>query len=82
VLFKSGDSAAAVGVLEKALGFAPQSATAHFHLGMAQAQVGQQDAARLNLAAALRSGESFQGADEARAALEKLPRTPPPAPQS
>jgi Tfp pilus assembly protein PilF len=44
-----------------------------FHLGMAQLGAGQREQGRASLEAALASGVTFDGADDARAALAKLP---------
>jgi predicted Zn-dependent protease len=72
VLFKRGESTAAVAALQAALAKMPDSPVSLYHLGMAQASAGQADAARDNLARSLKSGKSFAGMDEAKATLEKL----------
>jgi tetratricopeptide (TPR) repeat protein len=72
VLYKHGDATAAVVALRNVLAKAPQSPVILYHLGMAQVLAGQADAARDNLARALKSGKSFQGMDEAKATLDKL----------
>jgi tetratricopeptide (TPR) repeat protein len=72
VLYKHGESTAAVSALQTALSKAPDSPSSLYHLGMAQASVGQADAARDNLKRSLKSGKSFSGMDEAKATLEKL----------
>ena len=72
VLYKRGESAAAVAALRTALSKTPDSPTSLYHLGMAQASAGQADAARDNLARSLKSGKNFSGMDEAKATLDKL----------
>jgi tetratricopeptide (TPR) repeat protein len=72
VLYKRGDSSAAVSVLQSVLSKAPESPVALYHLGMAQASAGQPDAARENLTLSLKSGKAFPGMDEAKATLDKL----------
>jgi len=72
VLYKNGESAAAIAALQTALSKAPDSPISLYHLGMAQASAGQDDAARDSLARSLRSGRTFSGMDEAKATLEKL----------
>jgi Tfp pilus assembly protein PilF len=76
VLYKRGESAAAVTVLQTALSKTPESPVFLYHLGMAQASVGQDDAARNNLSRSLKSGQAFSGMDEARATLTKLAKLP------
>jgi tetratricopeptide (TPR) repeat protein len=76
VLYKRGESAAAVAALQAALSKAPDSPVSLYHLGMAQASAGQQDAARDSLARSLKSGKKFSGMDEAKAALESLAKLP------
>jgi tetratricopeptide (TPR) repeat protein len=72
VLYKRGESIAAVAALQTAVSKAPDSPTSLYHLGMAQASAGQADAARDNLARSLKSGKNFSGMDEAKATLQKL----------
>jgi tetratricopeptide (TPR) repeat protein len=76
VLYKRGESAAAVPVLQAALAKTPESPVFLYHLGMAQASVGQDDAARDNLSRSLKSGQAFSGMDEAKATLTKLAKLP------
>jgi tetratricopeptide (TPR) repeat protein len=77
VLYKRGDAMAAVAALQTALSKMPDSPVALFHLGMAQALAGQTDAARDSLTRSLKSGKSFSGMDEAKAALDKLANQAP-----
>lgn len=77
VLYKHGEPVAAVAVLQSVLVKAPESAVALYHLGMAQASAGQSDAARANLMQSLKSGKTFPGMDEAKAALDKLAKLSP-----
>jgi tetratricopeptide (TPR) repeat protein len=72
VLYKRGESEAAVATLQTVLTKIPESPTSLYHLGMAQASAGQPDAARDSLARSLRSGKNFTGMDEAKATLDKL----------
>lgn len=85
VLYKRGDAAAAIPVLQSVLAKTPDSEVSMYHLGMAQAAAGQSKAARDNLERALKAGERFEGADEAKATLDKLanlPRDPASRPKS
>jgi tetratricopeptide (TPR) repeat protein len=72
VLFKRGESAAAVTALQNALAKEPNSPVSLYHLGMAQVSTGQREAARLSLARSLQLGKNFPGMDEAKATLDKL----------
>lgn len=72
VLYKRGDAAAAVSVLQTALTKASESPVSLYHLGMAEALAGQPDAARDSLARSLQSGKNFAGMEEAKATLDKL----------
>lgn len=77
VLYKRGDAAAAVAALESASSKTPDSPTSLYHLGMAQALAGQNDAAKDSLSRSLKSGKSFTGMDEAKATLNKLANQAP-----
>jgi uncharacterized protein (TIGR02996 family) len=72
VLYRRGQYAEALAVLERASRIAPQALVVRFHLGMAQLKSGQSVQARENLQAALQSKSVFAGADEARAALASI----------
>jgi tetratricopeptide (TPR) repeat protein len=72
VLYKRGESEAAVATLQTVLNKIPGSPTSLYHLGMAQASAGQPDAARDSLSRALKSGKTFSGMDEAKTMLDKL----------
>jgi cellulose synthase operon protein C len=72
VLYKRGESGAAVAALQTALAKLPDSPTSLYHLGMAQASAGQPDAARDSLTRSLKTGRSFTGMGEAKATLDKL----------
>jgi tetratricopeptide (TPR) repeat protein len=72
VLYKRGESGAAVAALQAAVSKTPSSPVSLYHLGMAQASAGQDDAARDSLSRSLKSGKSFSGMDEAKATLDKL----------
>jgi tetratricopeptide (TPR) repeat protein len=77
VLFKHGEAAASVPVLERVVSKVPDAPLALYHLGMAQSQSGSNALARDNLTRAVNSGQKFSGLDEAKATLEKLAKLPP-----
>jgi tetratricopeptide (TPR) repeat protein len=72
VLYRHGEAAASVPVLERVVAKAPGAPVALYHLGMAQSQAGSRTQARENLERAVNSGMKFSGIDEARATLDKL----------
>lgn len=72
VLYKRGESEAAVAALQTVLTKSPESPTSLYHLGMAQASAGQPGAARDSLSRSLKSGKNFTGMDEAKATLDRL----------
>jgi tetratricopeptide (TPR) repeat protein len=72
VYFKRGEYQEALPVLQKALERAPDSKVIHFHLAMAQLQLGMREPARSNLEIAVGGPDSFQGVEEARNALAGL----------
>ncbi len=76
VLYKRGEAAASVPVLERVVAKAANDPVAHYHLGMAQSQLGSSAAARDNLTLAVNSGRKFSGLDEAKATLDKLAKAP------
>jgi tetratricopeptide (TPR) repeat protein len=76
VLFKHGEAAASVPVLERVVSKAPDAPVALYHLGMAQSQTGSSAQARGNLTRAVQSGQKFSGLDEAKATLDKLAKLP------
>lgn len=75
VRFKSGDYHGAEALLQQAVDKAPSSPELRYHLGMAQARSGEQQAAEQNLQMAVTS-RSFPGIDEARATLASLRKAP------
>jgi uncharacterized protein (TIGR02996 family) len=75
VLYRRGQYAESLAVLEKALQIAPDAQVVRYHLGMAQYKSGQNAAARANLQGALESKRVFAGADEARATLASISKT-------
>jgi tetratricopeptide (TPR) repeat protein len=83
VLYKRGESAAAITALQNALAKEPDSPVSLYHLGMAQMSTGQHEAARLSLARSLQLGKNFPGMDEAKVTLDKLAAagTPTPVPR-
>ena len=78
VLYKRGETAASVPVLELVVAKAPNEPVARFHLGMAQSRAGSSAEARDNLLRAVNSGAKFAGLEEAKAQLAKLPSTAAP----
>lgn len=76
VLYKRGETAASVPVLERVVSKAPNAVEALYHLGMAQSQAGRNDQARDNLTRAVNSGAKFSGLEEAKATLDKLAKLP------
>ena len=74
VLYKHGEAAASVPILERVAAKTGDSPMVRYHLGMAQAQSGSTAEARENLSRAVNSGAKFSGLDDAKATLDKLPR--------
>lgn len=72
VLFKHGDAAASVPVLQRVAAQTPDAPVVLYHLGMAQSQSGNTAQALDNLTRAVNSGAKFSGVEDARAALDKL----------
>jgi predicted Zn-dependent protease len=72
VLFKHGEAAASVPILQKVVSQQPNAPVAFYHLGMAQSQSGAKAQAVDNLNKAVNSGAKFSGLDEAKATLDKL----------
>ncbi|HEX2584183.1 MAG TPA: tetratricopeptide repeat protein [Steroidobacteraceae bacterium] len=70
--YKRGDYQGAVNLLQQAAGGDNVSATVRYHLGMALLKTGNNVSARTNLQAAVSSGQSFFGIDEARSALNSI----------
>jgi tetratricopeptide (TPR) repeat protein len=76
VLFKHGEAAASVPILQRVVSKAPDAPLALYHLGMAQSQAGSTQQAFGNLTRAVNSGAKFFGLDEAKATLDKLAKLP------
>lgn len=76
VLFKQGDAAGSVPVLTRVVEKAPDAVVARYHLGMAQSLAGDNSDARDNLLRVVNSGTRFTGLDDAKAALDKLAKSP------
>jgi len=76
VLFKHGEAASSVLVLERVVSKAPDAPVALYHLGMAQSEAGRAAQALGNLTRAVNSGQKFSGLDEAKATLDKLAKLP------
>lgn len=74
VKFKRGEFQESVQLLQQAVEKAPASPMMRYHLGMAQLRIGNRDAARENLEAAVQAGQAFHGIREAQAALEQIKR--------
>jgi predicted Zn-dependent protease len=72
VLYKHGEAAASVPVLQRVASRAPDAAVVLYHLGMAQSQSGSTAEALGNLTRAVNSGTNFAGLDEARATRDRL----------
>jgi tetratricopeptide (TPR) repeat protein len=73
VLFKRGENADAINVLQKAVDKAPQSPVIRYHLAMAQLKSGARDSARANLEHALKLSP-FADSDDAKKTLANLQR--------
>ena len=76
VLFKHGEAAASVQVLERVVSKVPNAPVALYHLGMAQSLNGSNAQALDNLTRAVKSGQKFAGLDEAKETLDKLAKLP------
>lgn len=76
VLLKRGEAAASVPVFERVVAQAPGAPIAHYHLGLAQFQIGSTAEARTNLTKAVNSGSKFAGLDDAKATLDKIAKLP------
>jgi Tfp pilus assembly protein PilF len=72
VLYARGQYAAAVTPLKTASEKLPQAQVLRYHLGMAQLKVGEREAARANLEAAVAKDARYPGVEEARASLASL----------
>jgi predicted Zn-dependent protease len=72
VLYKHGDAAASVPVLQRVATQVPDAPVVLYHLGMAQSQSGNTAQALDNLTRAVNSGAKFSGLGEARETLDKL----------
>jgi tetratricopeptide (TPR) repeat protein len=72
VRFKSGDVPGALAALERANSITPSQAIINYHLGVVQESAGKADKAVGSLRAAVRSGQSFPGLQDAAARLERL----------
>lgn len=80
VRYKRQEYEDAVAVLERALERAPDSRVIRYHLGMTELKLGERDRARADLQQALAGSATFDGADDARAALSSL-NAPPAKPK-
>ena len=76
VLYKHGEAAASVPVLQRVVAEEPNAPVVFYHLGMAQSQAGSKAQALDNLTKAVNSGAKFSGLDEAKATLDKLAAVP------
>jgi tetratricopeptide (TPR) repeat protein len=76
VLYKCGETSAAVPVLQRVVMNVPDRPLLRYHLGMAQARQGDNSEARDNLLRAVNSGKKFTGVAEAKATLDRLAKLP------
>ena len=76
VLFRHGEAAASVPILQRVASKQPDAPVVWYHLGMAQSQSGSTAQALDNLTRAVNSGAKFSGLDEAKATLSKLAKLP------
>ena len=72
VLYKRGDYADALNVLQKSVDKAPEAPELLYHLAMAQLKSGTRDSARHSLERALNSKAAFSDSDAAKQALANL----------
>jgi tetratricopeptide (TPR) repeat protein len=72
VLFKHGEAAASVPILQRVVSQFPGAPIVLYHLGMAQSQSGSSEQAFDNLTRAVNSGAKFTGLDEAKATLDRM----------
>jgi predicted TIM-barrel fold metal-dependent hydrolase len=71
-LFKHGEAAASVPILQRVVSQFPGAPIVLYHLGMAQSQSGSSEQAFDNLTRAVNSGAKFTGLDEAKATLDRM----------
>jgi tetratricopeptide (TPR) repeat protein len=69
---KRGEMDKAISVLRRALGKGPGIPEIDYHLALAYQQIGDMDAARTHLEAALSSGKSFEGIGDAKSLQAQL----------
>ena len=72
VQFKRAEYPAALATLQVAVDKEPNNATMRYHLAMAQLKGGSREEARTNLEKALKGGENFADARDAKAQLASL----------
>jgi tetratricopeptide (TPR) repeat protein len=72
VLYRKGQYARALALLEESAEKLPENPEARFHLGMAHYMMGNEDAARVELEKALHLSTSFPGAEDAQQNLAVL----------
>ena len=72
VYYKKGLYDSAIAEFKASLAKAPENPTIMYHLGLAYAKKGETDKARAELERALRLGDKFDGAGEAKKALAEL----------
>jgi len=75
VLYARGQYAASITPLKAAADKVPNAQVLRYHLGMAQLKVGEREAARTNLEAAVANNARYAGVEEARAALVNLKKS-------
>jgi tetratricopeptide (TPR) repeat protein len=72
ILFKKGDYANALRLLQESAGKLPDQSEIQFHVGMAHYMLGEEEPARLALQKAVDANAEFAGKDEARQRLALL----------
>jgi Tfp pilus assembly protein PilF len=72
LLYQAGKTKEAATMLTRAAALLPQAAVVQFHTGMALSREGRTPEARQHLDRALRLDAKFDGADTARAELDRL----------
>jgi len=72
ILYKRGDYQGALVLLQESADKLPDNAEVHYHLGMVQYKLKDNDGARKALARALEKGTNFPGIEEARRTIDEL----------
>ena len=72
IYYKKGSYLNAIAEFQDSLEIEPDNAVINYHLGLAYLENEQRDAAREYLEKALKVDQDFEGAEEARKALEEI----------